>query len=157
MKTDSRWERVYPVIYILRRLTLIFVGLYLFDNPGIQLIVLLDTNMFYVIYIGLVKPKNSSVKNNEELYHEVMLMLVSYCLLLFTRFIPEVETQYLCGWCFIAIVAILVAVSMYKVCLKLFIDLWKRTKKGMLKKYYKASKSSLLSQKKITVAPNVNQ
>lgn len=112
--------------------------------------------MLVVMYNALVKPKDTVAKNKEELYQEVMLMIICYCLLLFTRFIPEpeAENQYLCGWYFIAVISILVGVNMCKVATTFFKDVRFKIKKKLVERYFKSRKSFLFTPK--TVSPNAN-
>lgn len=63
----------------------------MYDQPGIQMVILLLQNLLIIIYNGLVSPLKTAVKNKEELYQESMFMLICYCILLFTRFVPDVE------------------------------------------------------------------
>lgn len=60
-------------------------------------------------------------------------MLISYCLMLFTDWIPDTAFQYSLGWSFIGLVAVLLAVNIKKVVAGALKDSWLRVRKSYAK------------------------
>ena len=65
-----------------------------------------------MIYIGYFTPYLVKSMNKLEITNEIFLLLAVYCLILFTEFVPEPETRYLCGWAMISVTFILIGVNM---------------------------------------------
>ena len=49
------------------------------------------------------------------MFQEVMFLVISYCLMLFTDWIPDSNFQYFLGWIFVGLVGILLGVNIKKV------------------------------------------
>jgi len=63
-------------------------------------------SLFNMIFIALVRPFESSSKNNTEIYNEVTILAVSTHLYIFSDFVQDLDQQVLAGWSLIAIVLV---------------------------------------------------
>jgi len=60
-----------------------------------------------IIYIGQAEPYNTPSNNVKELINEFMILIITTSLLLFTDYVPDVETQYtIGGWSYCGIMTI---------------------------------------------------
>ena len=80
--------------------------------------------MFTLIYIGKIKPLYIIVRNKIELFNEGCISSASIFLLIFTDWVPELESHYKAGWGMCAIICLNIIVNSYFI-LKLGIyNLW---------------------------------
>lgn len=64
------------------------------------------------MYITHFKPYEKRIHNRQELFNEVINMLVCYNFFVFTDWVPLIETQYLWGFSSIAYVTLMISVNM---------------------------------------------
>jgi hypothetical protein len=83
-----RFSLLYNVFFMLRRLFLTLLSLYLPSCPSAQLQLLLCSNLLILAYLLIYKPFQTPFLNHLELYNEVCILLCSYHLLLFTQLDP---------------------------------------------------------------------
>ena len=58
------------------------------------------------MYIGFIYPLNTLRKNRIEFFNEMCILSCSVIMMLFTDFVPEIETQVSIGWQMIAIIVL---------------------------------------------------
>lgn len=51
-----------------------------------------------LIMVGLTRPLSTPFENKQELYNNFSILVVSYCLLCFTNFVPDPTTRYNIGY-----------------------------------------------------------
>ena len=76
----------------------------LVKTPSLQLICLNLSNTAAIIYQEYFRPKIEN--NNIEIINEVLVLIATDHLMLFTDFVPDVSDQYTIGWSLIAVIVI---------------------------------------------------
>ena len=56
IKKENRWQRAHIFFYIWRRMSLIFLGFWLVNFPGIQVQIICFINTFMMIYMAHFQP-----------------------------------------------------------------------------------------------------
>jgi len=90
ISVEERSERLYNVVFCLRRMCLVLIMLSLKDYHyfKVQAFILLQT--FYFIYIGWVQPHTEKLFNWLEMANETLLMILGYTLFFATNYLdPE--------------------------------------------------------------------
>ena len=104
-------------MFILRRATLIFTGLTMYNYPPIQVQVIMGSNILLLIWSAKSTPYKNPFNNKMELNTEMFLAIITFHLLCFTDFIPEkgdgLQTRVQMGLSFIFWVCCLVIVNLY--------------------------------------------
>lgn len=108
----SKASLLYHVFFMLRRLLFAFSAVILTNWPFLQIQTLILQSIFMIIFITTVKPFEDSFMNKLELFNELCILGVSYHLILFTNFNPDVNNQYLAGWSIIGITMLNVITNM---------------------------------------------
>ena len=65
-----------------------------------------------MIYIGYFRPFDKRLASILELVNEILILLCTYSLVMFTAFVPEASTRYLCGWYVIGLVFLLISINL---------------------------------------------
>ena len=91
MRTNSKAAVCYNVFYMIRRLWVTFVALKIYENPTLQVQLLLAHNFLMLIYLTHVRPFQEPQLNNLEIFNEFSIMVASYHLFCFTDFVPDPE------------------------------------------------------------------
>ena len=87
VKKDNRWQRAHIFIYIWRRMSLVLMGFWLVNYPGLQVQIILYFNVFMIIFIAHFKPLPNANDNNSEVKQDAFLLLAAYHLILFTDYV----------------------------------------------------------------------
>lgn len=87
----KRNYRIYPLIYVLRRI--MQVGLLSVDDlEGIQVQILMYTGSFVMVYVGVVRPFKQRTVNNQNLFNEFIILILTTIMVIFTNFCGVPET-----------------------------------------------------------------
>ena len=82
--------RLYPIIFVARRLIFIWVAMQIPLPFTIQMIIMMNLNVMCLIYEGLIKPGDRFYINRLELMNEWFVNIITFSLLFFTDWIPDV-------------------------------------------------------------------
>ena len=91
-------QRLYTLLFILRRLIFVIFAFYLQEYGTLQIIMMQYVNILQVLYIGLVTPSISRRSNRTDLVNEFLIQCIQVNLFIFTSWVPEPEIQYTYGW-----------------------------------------------------------
>jgi hypothetical protein len=99
-------------VFLFRRLAfgmipVIFARYKVFQPMGLVLL-----NQFCLMFYAGVLPYDSTFKNRNEVFNEVVMMILTYHILMFTEFIGEPSTRYEIGKSFLGFLALLITVNM---------------------------------------------
>ena len=75
IRTFTVAPRIFTVIFLLRRLVFAIALASLADRPAVFICVLINLNLFFMIYLGSVSPHNDSVQHRIEIFNEMTLQL----------------------------------------------------------------------------------
>lgn len=129
-----------PAAFFLRRLlmclTLVFWSRFIWGQIAIQFL----TSTALVILIGWYRPLDSAYANNMELLTEVATLWILYTVICFSNFILEPATRHLCGYGFIGVLALFVAIHL----LVLVYSICKALKFYIRKRYYDRKKKQAM-------------
>ena len=75
-------------------------------------------NLFFMMYLGYIRPLEDPSQNNMEIFGEFMNMLTCYNFFVFTDFVPNLETRF--NWAFTSVlyVTIIISVNMIIIALE---------------------------------------
>lgn len=110
-KTKTCLQRLYPSVFIFRRLLYAVLVVVCINNPNILIHVYLLCNICYVVYLGVTEPNDSTVGRRVEYFNETGLQIITYHLALFPLALT-VEGEEMLGWSMIACVVLVFAVNL---------------------------------------------
>jgi hypothetical protein len=84
IQIDNLARAFYPLLFVLRRISLIYV---IFMEIGIQLQYTILSNLLVMIYVGTVRPFVSNEINKRELINEAFIVFMTSLLPVFTDFV----------------------------------------------------------------------
>jgi len=87
-----------------------------------------------MIAIGLSEPLETKKLNRIEMFNEAFVMFAIYHLVIFTDFVPDIETKYLMGWSCIAVTSFNMLVNLTIVFIETMVDLHHKLKRWLKKK-----------------------
>lgn len=116
IRVESRWSLLYTPIFIVRRILFCIFVLTLESYPLAQVILLILSTAFYIIYLFLARPFENSGSNRMTLINECFVLVVCFCLLGFVDDIccDSDYTQYYLGWFVIAWLNLICAINMIR-------------------------------------------
>lgn len=89
IKTDKKSTVIYNGIFILRRMFLVCLIVFMYDYPFFKPMIFLWSQVFYVIWAGWTKPHDDRWYNFLERLNETGLTCIGYILFIQTAFIED--------------------------------------------------------------------
>ena len=102
LKTDDKLSLGYNLVFVVRRINIAFVAIFLRNYPSQQLMLLMFQNTLCLIYIGLIRPFKGSFTNNIFILNEFVIGLTMIFQVIFTEFCSNVNTKFQVGWASLA-------------------------------------------------------
>ena len=84
----------------------------LVDRSYFQIMLMVFKTSLYLIYYGYFRPSIIPFNNNLDIVNEYMTLVSTYSLFVFSAFVPEAGTRYLCGWYLIGLVALMISINL---------------------------------------------
>ena len=141
LATKSKLQASFHVVYILRRALFVVILFYLEKHSSLQLCFHMILTMFYIMYFAHIEPYEVRVANDWEIFNEVCIMQVTYCLAMTTSPYLTPEDKYLVGWVYIFIVCLNILVNFSKIIKKMAYeaipDVYRGCKKKQDSRWYK--------------------
>jgi hypothetical protein len=88
----------YTFLQLLRKLVLAVLAVFLSGHPTFQCQLFQASTFFMLIYLISVRPFNTRLLNNMEIFNEGCLLLASLHVFLFTEYSPDPGFRYQVGW-----------------------------------------------------------
>ena len=82
---------------------------------------------------GHVKPYSTPSQNNLEFLNEILTLICTYGLIIFTDFVPEASARYKSGWVLIGLTLSILAINMIVLLYTSLTGLWRKGKIMMRK------------------------
>jgi len=117
LKRGKKISLIYPVVFLMRRFIMSFMAVYLERWSYLQIMGLMYLSMAVIIILGLSEPFKTKKANRIEIFNEVSTMFVVYHLMIFTDFVPKVETKFLMGYSVIGVTSFNMLINMLMVLL----------------------------------------
>ena len=102
----------HPMYFLLRRLIMAVNVVFLKDHLIFQVILKDFTILAGAIITGFIQ-YDSRAKRNTELFNEVIVMCVLYCMMCFSPFVPDLEAKQLMGYFLCSLVSAHLAFNLY--------------------------------------------
>lgn len=102
-------------MFIARRYSLIIIALHLNHLSSLQVVLVVLTNLFFLIYSIKTDPFVDREARFNDMLSEWCVMCLSYHLFLFTDFGPGLEEQYFLGWSYIFFIAAMLSNNFWKI------------------------------------------
>lgn len=99
----------------------------------------------YVIYTGYFRPYELPFANNLDLINETFTLVGCYSLVMFSEFVPDAHTRYLCGWYLVSLTFLMIGINL---CI-IFFDTIKMTCRKCKLKYVRRKKLQALKQQRL--------
>ena len=162
IKTESKSTAIFSGAFLLRRLFIVCIVVFLNDYAFFKPMAFLWMEVFYLIWVGWTKPHQDSWYNFLDRLNEVGLIFIGYILFLQTAFMDDQVLRYHLGWAAIWICVVLYffnfismvvvffrelrhAYRMYSVKRKFILQY---SRKGMIEQnYFKSTKDTGLRSK----------
>jgi hypothetical protein len=104
LRYKSGIVRAFSLQFILRRVLMALIFIFLQHLKGIQIQLLMMINFFITITVNRVEFYQKKKDNIQEVINETFISLLTFILVLFTDFCDKIEFQfYIGGWSFISI------------------------------------------------------
>lgn len=91
LKTNDKWSLMFQLIFVLRRVFIALILVYLKVSKMAQVFGLMITGLVYTGYILKVRPFEEKSLNNMEVFNEAIIMLCLYHMLIFTQGLTDDE------------------------------------------------------------------
>ena len=85
---------LFPLIFFARRILLVVTVCAMIDYPVFQIFFFMIPTIAQMINLGQIEPMLHQSDNRVEIYNSFSILLLTYCLLCFTQFIPDAATRY---------------------------------------------------------------
>lgn len=89
------------LFFFARRIIFSLGVIFLTKSPYFQIVMFIVPTSMVIIMVGLAKPLPTPFENKLELYNNFSILVVSYCLLCFTEFVPDPMARYNIGYAMI--------------------------------------------------------
>ena len=99
---NNKMAPLFCLAFFSRRILIALAVLFLNDLPFLQIWVLIFTTLLHLGIVGIVGPLPTPTDNRYELFDNFVFIIVCYCLLCFTDFVPSPITRYYVGYGLIA-------------------------------------------------------
>ena len=112
IRTSERSSVLSSFIFLLRRLTFASILISWSQRSYFQIQAIIFKCSLVMIYTGYFRPYVLTVANNLELINDTFIILCSYFLVVFSGLVSDKQTQYICGWPLIGLLAILISLNL---------------------------------------------
>ena len=106
------------IFFIGRRILLAVAVVYLVEYPFFQITFFIVPPLAVMVMVGLAKPLQTPFENKQELYNNFSILILCYCLLMFTDFIDDAVMRYNIGYAMILLTVQNILVSLYFISLQ---------------------------------------
>ena len=89
IRTNSKASLAYFFIFVIRRLSFLYIAFNLYNVATVQFQVLYLVNLIQTIYIGYVKPKTYWLMNYIEIFNEFIFQAVTIHIVIFSDYVPK--------------------------------------------------------------------
>ena len=137
LKHKSISALLWPVFFIGRRIIFAAGVLFVKEYPLFQIYLFLFPTLCVLMMVGLAKPLPTPFENKQEMYNNVTILILTYCLLCFTMFISDVETRYNMGYAMILLTVQNIIVSLTIIGIQPFRQMILRAKKAFRMRAYR--------------------
>jgi hypothetical protein len=106
LKLKTKWQASYFPIFILRRLLFVLSSRINKEIHIDQILALNYMNLSMLMYQGHHLPLLTKFTNIIECMNEWLIVVVTWHLMLYTDFVPELQFQYVIGWSHVGFISI---------------------------------------------------
>ena len=131
-------------IFLLRRLITAFVLVFFLESPIFQTLCQMLMSLLYLIYLFLVKPYEEPFENKLEIFNEIMYVMLTYSLLMFSDLHYNYDIKFNIGWGFIML-------FMFQLSVNVLLIVY-----STLKGFYMCLKSCMIKLHRYCFKPTVN-
>lgn len=110
-RTKTLLQRIYPSVFVFRRLLYAILTVVCISNPNILIHVYLLSNVMYVVYLGTAEPNDTMVGRRVEYFNEAGLQIVTYHLALFPLALT-IDGESMLGWSMIGWIVLIFIVNL---------------------------------------------
>lgn len=93
----------WSLLFFVRRILFAIGVIFMQDFPVIQIYLFILPTMAVLICLGQVQPLPSLIENRLELSNSFQILLISYCLLTFTKFVDDAGVRYNMGYAIVCL------------------------------------------------------
>ena len=112
LDTRYRDKLLQPFFFMLRRLFYAAILVSLVNRSYFQIMFMVFKTKMILIFYGYFRPSVLPFNNNLDTLNESMTLISTYSLFVFSAFVPEAKTRYLCGWYLIGLVGIMISLNL---------------------------------------------
>lgn len=129
IKTSSKSALTYNVLFVLRRLIIAAMCIFLEQYVFLQIQIMIISSLLTLTYLFRVRPFEQPLQNRLEVFNELCVLVSSYHLFAYTDFVPETMTQFKVGWSMIGVALFSVGGNVIVVVWTTIIELRKKYKR----------------------------
>lgn len=100
---NSRSAQLYPAKFMLQRAIYAVIIIFMIKFNYFQVLSVILGMVACMVFTGYVRPFDEKFINNLELLNEILTLLATYSLVLFTHMVPDAVVRYDFGWYIIAV------------------------------------------------------
>jgi len=90
LKLETLEQKLYQIIFLLRRLVLIWIAFDLHEVGSIQIILVVMLNLFWLIYKVSCDPMRTNQDKTMDIIVEIFTMIMCYHLLIFSNWVTDI-------------------------------------------------------------------
>ena len=113
MKTHSKWQSAYFLVFILRRIIYVAIAFEIFSDDYSQIMTMSFLNMAWMLYLGGSWPHQARKSNIIDMINEAFIIVIFLHLLMFTDWVPDQDMQYLMGWSCNGFLCLMIAFNLF--------------------------------------------
>ena len=103
----------YSIVFLVRRSIFIVITFALFNQPGLQIHLMIFLTIIYIMYLGYSDFHLSKQGKALEMTNETILVLIQYNFVLIHELISDNEVRYQVGNMIIGLTSILLAINLF--------------------------------------------
>ena len=136
----------YPLVFMIRRFVYALIIVALSNSSYFQIQIVVFKSSLVMAFQGQVKPYTTSSQNNLELINEILTLICTYGLIIFTDFVPEANARYNSGWVLIGLTLLILVINMIVLFYLSISGLWRKGKIRLKKYKYSKEKPQSIAQ-----------
>merc|ERR1711957_1109384 len=115
----NRWAMHFNTIHFIRRMALVLSIILLNSSPILQIGILMESSLLFLIYLINVKPYHTAFANNYDISNEVCIFICLNHLYLFTDFVPKESAKLSIGTSLFVWICLMMSYTVSNLAIKL--------------------------------------
>ena len=133
----KRSALLWSIFFLGRRILFAIGAIFLVNYPTFQIHLFIFPTVAVLMMVGLAEPLPTPFENKQEVYNNFTILVLQYCLLCFTEFVPKAETRYNMGYLMILLTIQNIVISLVFIAVPPIRMIRLRIKRCQVRRQYK--------------------